>query len=252
MKPILILLCLSFATKGFAQKYVIGAELQSFMIANQKGSTITNSPNFITTTNFNQKNGLLTPVFSFQKIQKNNTIFGVELGYMNNWAKSNAIENDMLNGQFVNSYFNVKRNMFTMSASCSKIIKFDKFIFIAGAYIPFSLSPKSNYYRNDTVIDATTNKMTRYQNQNGQNPNYLETGIRFRTELNYPIYKNLHIATKLNFGFDYERYFGETTYHSTFFDGTTIYNYSESEDYKNINILSKHFSFGVGLKYFIN
>jgi hypothetical protein len=78
----------------------------------------------------------------------------------------------------------------------------------------------------------------------------MATGIRFRTELNYPIYKKLHVASKLNFGFDYEHYFGKVNTTYEYFDGNNTSQSTRAFNYKSTDILSKHFSFGVGLNYF--
>ena len=250
MKQILLLTTLLFATNGYSQKYIIGAELNTFTIFNQTTSSIEKYSNNNTESNYKQKSILISPLFSFQTIQKNNILYGLELGFSKFKRNGNTTDNDLLNAQFVKRISTEKRSMYFLNISCGKKIHFEKFIFIAGLYIPFVYSPKHSYNRFDTLFDASTNQMTKYQNQNGQSPNYFETGIRFRTELNYPIYKKLYLATKLNLGFDYEHYCGKVNQNSEYFDGVTISNYSRVLNYKNMDAYSKHFSFGVGINYF--
>jgi hypothetical protein len=250
MKQTLLIISLLITTTGYSQRHIVGVELNSFTLTSQTSSSIEKYPNRNVEADYKQTQNIIAPLFSFQAIKKNNFIYGFELGFSKYKLNSKSTYNDLSNSRKEKRISFASKNMFFLNINCSKKVSFDKFIFIAGIYIPFVFSPISNYKDMDSVFDANTNNILWYQNYNGQNPNYFETGIRFRTELNYPIYKKVYLATKLNFGFDYEHYFGKVNQNSEYFDGTTISNSSREINYRKINFYSKHFSYGVGINYF--
>jgi len=251
MKTILLLLSLFLAQQLDAQKYILGVELTTLTIVNQVASGKDYYSNAYVEADYKQNRFLISPLVSFQKIHKNNFIKGFELGYYKFKDNGTSIFNDLTNAQIQKRISQTNRNMFILNFNCSKKVRFDQFIFIAGVYLPFSYSPKHTSSYIYSTQDANTKQITNYQNQTNQNPNYLATGIRFRTELNYPIYKKLYVASKLNFGFDYEHYFGKVNTTYEYFDGNNTSQSTREINYKSTDILSKHFSFGVGLNYFL-
>ncbi len=236
IKTTLLLLSLFLAQFVYAQKFDWGKSADLFYA--------------IIDANYKQNRFLISPLVSFHKIQKNNFLKGFELGYYKFKYNGKTILKDLTKAQIEKRISQTNRNMILLNFNCSKKVHFDQFIFIAGVYLPFTYSPKYTSRFNLTTQDANTNQITYYQQQTNQYPNFMATGIRFRTELNYPIYKKLHVASKLNFGFDYEHYFGKVNTTYEYFDGNNTSQSTRAFNYKSTDILSKHFSFGVGLNYF--
>jgi hypothetical protein len=251
MKIIQLLLILFLAQQVDAQKYILGIELSTFSIGRQIGSSKDQYANAFIDANYNANKIVISPLLSFQVIRRNNFLQGFELGYYKFKENNITVFNDLTNAKIEKRDYKYNRHMFILNFNCSKKVHFDQFVFIAGVYLPFTYSPKYTYLFDQTVQDAKSNQITFSQKSTNQYPNYLATGIRFKTELNYPIYKKLYVASKLNFGFDYEHYFGKVNSVSDYFDGNTTTKSTREINYKSLDLFSKHFSFGVGLNYFL-
>jgi hypothetical protein len=250
MKTTLLICAVFFATQCHAQKYIVGIDLDAFSVFDYGASSSTIFPSANSNSSYKQFNTILAPMFSFQKIKKNKIVYGLELGFYRYNLQGSKVTTSTSNTNLSKGVESGTRYMYMFGANCSKVIQFDKFIFIAGIHIPFGFSPTFNYKANDSLFDASTNTTLRWEHRTGQMPKQFSTGLRFRNELNYPLYKKLYIATKLNFGFDYQHNFGLTIYKSEYFDGANIDVNEKDVDYKKMDLYSKHFSYSAGLNYF--
>jgi hypothetical protein len=250
MKTTLLICALFFTTFCNAQKYIVGIDLDAFSVYDYNASSTDKFSTANTTNTTKQLSTVLAPVVSLRNIKKDNIIYGAELGFYRYNIRENYLVTPSNSTGFYRGIASSTRYMYMLGFNCSKKVNFDKFIFIAGAHIPFSFSPLAKRVDNDTVYSTATNAMLGNNSFDGQMPKQFITGIRFRNELNYPLYKKLYIAAKLNFGFEYQHNFGKATSTSVNSDGSATNTIVRDINYKKMDIYGRHFSYSVGLNYF--
>jgi hypothetical protein len=251
MKHILFISSLFITLNCSAQSYIIGMDFNTFHTHNYnftRVDTYSASTGSMVNT---QRHRTIVPIIGFSWIDKKSRIYNVELGYgkHTNDGTSKSIDNSSGNIYKTTSKENSKN--YVCNFQFGQLTNLNKFKVITTVGLPFSYFPKATQESFDTTIRPSSNPIQSTRISTSTEPNHITTGLRLKAEANYPVYKKLYVAVKLNFGIDYDVYFGKSIDKSEAINGTTSQKQYSEYNYKDRFGFQKHFSPSVGFNYFL-
>jgi hypothetical protein len=251
MKHILFISSLFITLNCSAQKYIIGTDFNTLRTHDytftkvdtyqlQTGSTFTS-----------QKQRLIVPLICFNIIDKKSRLYGIEIGYGKFYSSGKTSSlNDNDGNTYKSGGFDNTDN-YQGNLHFGKITTLNKFKLVTTVMLPISFFPKSQQESFDTAFKTSSKEVVSYRISSRQQANHLTTGVRLKAEANYPVYKKINVAVKLNFGIDYDLYFGKSIDQSETYNGTTLQKHFSEFEYKDRIGFQKHFSPSIGFNYFL-
>jgi hypothetical protein len=249
MKHILFISSLFIALNCSAQKYIIGMDFNTFHTHNYNFTRVDSYQATTGSITSTQKHRTIVPLVCFNWLDKKSHLYGIELGYgkLTDKGSYSSIDNSNL---YKTTSVDEADN-YVCNFHFGQLTNFNKFKVITTVGLPISYFPKSQSQYFDTTIRPTSIPIQSTRISTSTEPNHLTTGLRLKAEVNYPVYKKLNVAVKLNFGIDYDLYFGKSIDKSEAINGTTSQKQFSEYDYKNRFGFQKHFSPSLGFNYFL-